>query len=121
MRALLALVRDECPQYVGGFIPRPDLEACYRELCMREGWEARHWTAIARQLGEITDKKSVRDGGDRFMAYRIPKARTYAAPRQDLRTDPADRKRNASDCFAIGSAGRIRTYDQPVNSRWLYH
>jgi hypothetical protein len=20
-----------------------------------------------------------------------------------------------------GSAGRIRTYDQPVNSRWLYH
>jgi hypothetical protein len=25
-RALLALVREECPQYVGGYIPRPDLE-----------------------------------------------------------------------------------------------
>ena len=23
--------------------------------------------------------------------------------------------------FEIGSAGRIRTYDQPVNSRLLYH
>jgi len=73
-RALLVLVQEECPQYVGGYVPRPDLEACYRELCIREGWNPCHWTAIARQLSALTSKKTVRDGGQRFVGYRIPKA-----------------------------------------------
>jgi hypothetical protein len=72
-RALLAFIQEECPQYIGGYVPRPDLERFYRgDVCRREGWEPYHWTAIARRLGEITEKKSVRDGGDRFVGYRIP-------------------------------------------------
>lgn len=72
-RALIALIQEECPQHIGGYVPRPDLETCYRELCAREGWKPRHWTAIARQLSELTDKKSVRHRGQRFIGYRIPK------------------------------------------------
>lgn len=72
-RALLAHVQHECPEYVGGYVPRPDLDACYHEFCKREGWKPRHWTAIARQLGELTDRKTVRDCGQRFVGYQIPK------------------------------------------------
>ncbi len=72
-RALLALVQEECPQFIGGYVPRPDLEACYLELCEREGWKRRHWTAIARQLGKTTDKKTVRHRGQRFVGYRVPR------------------------------------------------
>jgi hypothetical protein len=37
-RALLAFIREECPEYVGGYVPRPDLERFYRrDLCAREG------------------------------------------------------------------------------------
>jgi hypothetical protein len=120
-RALLALVQVECPQYVGGYVPRPDLEGCYRELCEREGWKPRHWTAIARQLGEITSKKTVRHRGERFVGYRIPRPSTYGAPKRRSKQTSVVRNLDVSDCFEIGSAGRIRTYDQPVNSRWLYH
>lgn len=74
-RALLAFIQEECPQFIGGYVPRPDLERFYRrDLCAREGWEPFHWTGIARQLGEITHKKPVRDAGERFVGYRIPKA-----------------------------------------------
>jgi hypothetical protein len=31
------------------------------------------WTAIARHLGELTEKKSVRDGGERFVGYQVPR------------------------------------------------
>ena len=73
-QALLAFIQEECPQYVGGYVPRPDLEKFYRgDVCRREGWEPYHWTAIARRLGELTEKKSVRDDGDRFVSYRVPK------------------------------------------------
>ena len=73
-RALLAFIQEECPQYIGGYVPRPDLEKFYRsDVCRGEGWQPYHWTTIARRLSEITDKKSVRDAGDRFVGYRIPK------------------------------------------------
>jgi hypothetical protein len=73
-RALLSFIQEECPQYVGGYVPRPDLERFYQhDLCAREGWEPHHWTAIARQLGELTEKKSVRDGGERFVGYQVPR------------------------------------------------
>jgi hypothetical protein len=117
-RALLAFIRKECPEFVGGYVPRPDLERFYRrDLCAREGWQPHHWTAIARQLGELTEKKSVRDGGERFVSYRIPKSSTYAVPKRGLQAAYEDLDSEPSDCSAIGSAGRIRTYDQPVNSR----
>jgi hypothetical protein len=73
-RTLLAFIQEECPEYVGGYVPRPDLERFYRrDLCTREGWEPHHWTAIARHLGELTEKKSVRDGGERFVGYQVPR------------------------------------------------
>jgi hypothetical protein len=117
-RALLAFIQEECPEYVGGYVPRPDLERFYRrDLCTREGWGPHHWTAIARQLGELTKRKSVRHGGERFVGYRIPKPSTYAVPKRGFQAASADRNSELSDCFESGSAGRIRTYDQPVNSR----
>ena len=73
-RALLAFIREECPEYVGGYVPRPDLERFYRrDLCAREGWEPHHWSSIARQLGELAEKKSARDGGERFIGYQVPR------------------------------------------------
>jgi uncharacterized protein with PIN domain len=73
-RSLLAFIQEECPDYIGGYVPRPDLERFYRnDLCGREAWKPRHWTAIARHLGEITSKKTVRHRGQRFVGYRVPK------------------------------------------------
>jgi hypothetical protein len=73
-RALLAFIQEECPDYIGGYVPRPDLERFYlNDLCEREGWKPRHWTAIARELGKITNKKTVRHRGQRFVGYRIPR------------------------------------------------
>ncbi len=120
--ALLAFIQEECPDFIGGYVPRPDLERFYRnDLCEREAWKPRHWTAIARQLGEITSKKTVRHKGERFVGYRIPRPSTYGVPKCRSKQTSADQNLDVSDCFEIGSAGRIRTYDQPVNSRWLYH
>ncbi len=73
-RAILAFIQEECPEYVGGYVPRPDLEKFYRQdVCSRYGWPPHHWTAIARHLGEITERKSVRDMGERFVGYRVPR------------------------------------------------
>ena len=73
-RALLAFIQEECPNFVGGYVPRLDLERFYRQdLCNLRGWTPRNWTAIARQLGTITQKKVTRERGDRFTAYRIPR------------------------------------------------
>ena len=73
-RALLAFIQEECPNFVGGYVPRPDLERFYRhDLCNLKGWAPHHWTAIARQLGTLTQKKIARERGDRFTAYRIPR------------------------------------------------
>jgi hypothetical protein len=49
-RTLLAFVQEECPEYVGGYVPRPDLEKCYRrDLCAREGWPLDRDSASARR------------------------------------------------------------------------
>ena len=71
-RALLKLIQDECPEKVGGFIPRSHLERAYRELCDHEGWKALSWTAVARALGALTCKKLLKRNGVRFVAYRVP-------------------------------------------------
>ena len=71
-RALIDLIRDECPNFVGLYVPKSDLERTYRELCAAESWETHHWTAIARQLGSLTKKREVKRGGVRFIAYQIP-------------------------------------------------
>ena len=71
-RALMELIRQECPDFVGRYIPKLDLERTYGELCAAEGWKPRHWTALARQLGRMTKKRQVKRAGARFIAYRIP-------------------------------------------------
>jgi uncharacterized protein with PIN domain len=70
--AVLNLIKAECTP--GRHIPQKELERMYWELCGREGWESRHWTAIARQLGKMTDKKIKKEVGKKFVAYRVPKA-----------------------------------------------
>ena len=73
-RALIALIREECPEIVGLYVPKSDLERTYRELCAAKSWEAHHWTAVARQLQDLTKKRDVKRGGIRFVAYQIPSA-----------------------------------------------
>jgi hypothetical protein len=41
-RALIEIVREECPDFVGRYIPKSDLERTYHELCAAEGWSPRH-------------------------------------------------------------------------------
>ena len=71
-RALIDLIREECPDFVGRYVPKSDLERTYRELCAAEAWEPKHWTAIARQLGDMTKKRELKRSGMRFVAYQIP-------------------------------------------------
>jgi hypothetical protein len=71
-RALLQLIREECPEKIGKFIPHTHLDRTYRELCQHEGWEPRNWVAIARPLSALTCKRLLKRNGTRFVAYRIP-------------------------------------------------
>ena len=73
-KALLAFIQEECPQLIGTYVPCADLAKSYEEFAAAECWRPRGWTAIARQLGSMTSKKSVKRGGRRFTAYRIPKS-----------------------------------------------
>jgi hypothetical protein len=57
---------------VGRYVLRSDRERTYRELCAAESWEPFHWTAIARQLRQMTKKREVKRAGVRFVAYQIP-------------------------------------------------
>lgn len=70
-QALLGLIRDECPQKVGSFIPRSHLDRAYRELCDHEGWQALGWMAVARALGKLTRRRLLKRNGVRFVAYRL--------------------------------------------------
>ena len=73
-KALLEFIRGECPEMVGKYVPQPHLMRTYFEFCELEGWSARHWTAIGRQLATMTERKCVKRHGKRFRVYRIPKA-----------------------------------------------
>jgi hypothetical protein len=84
-RSLLKLIRDECPEKVGSFIPRRHLERAYRELCNHQGWHEHSWMALARALGKLTRRKLLKRNGVRFVAYRIPSAER---PRMAARIAP---------------------------------
>ena len=71
-RALIELIQEECPDFVGFYVPKSDLERTYRELCAAKSWEAHHWTAIARRLQDLTKKRELKRSGTRFVAYQIP-------------------------------------------------
>lgn len=73
-RALVAFIQEHCADAIGAYIPCCDLDRFYREdLCALKGWEARHWTAVARQLGTLTHKRSIRRNGQRFVGYQVPR------------------------------------------------
>jgi hypothetical protein len=80
--ALIDLIREECPDFVGLYVPKSDLERTYRELCAARSWETHHWTSVARQLGALTKKRELKRSGARFVAYQIPitQFRSRSAP-----------------------------------------
>ena len=70
--ALLDLLKaSDCTP--GKYIKKKQLERWYAAVCEHEGWQPRHWTAIARQLGKLTDKRTAKENGKKFVAYRVPK------------------------------------------------
>lgn len=73
-RALLAFILEGCPDYGGGYVPQSELDRYYRtDVCKLKSWAPLHWTSVARQLGKLTQKKIMREGNNRFTAYRIPR------------------------------------------------
>ena len=72
-RELIASLKVHAPEGRGDYVPQAELERYYkRELCNLRGWQPLNWVAIARRLRAITDKKIVRENGERFVGYRIP-------------------------------------------------
>ena len=70
--ALLDLLKaSDCTP--GKYIKKPQLERWYAAVCVHEGWQPRHWTAIARQLGKLTDKRTKKENGKKVVGYRVPK------------------------------------------------
>jgi hypothetical protein len=41
-RALIDLIREECPEIVGLYVPKSDPERTYRELCAVKSWQTHH-------------------------------------------------------------------------------
>ena len=72
-RMLLQLVQRHADDVVGLYVPQSHLERFYGEVCGREGWTVLHWTAIARRLGKLTEKRKIKRRGQRFVAYHIPR------------------------------------------------
>jgi hypothetical protein len=72
-RELLASIQQHAPEGRGDYVPQAELERYYnRDLCRERGWEPLHWVAIARRLRSITDKRVLRENGERFVGYRVP-------------------------------------------------
>jgi hypothetical protein len=70
---LLRLVQQHADDVVGKYVPQSHLERFYGEVCEREGWTVLHWTAIARKLGKLTEKRKLKRRGRRFVGYHIPR------------------------------------------------
>lgn len=67
--ALLALVREEMPDAVGGWLFASDLARTYAELAKREGWSELSWCVIGQELGKLTRRRTVKRQGKRHAAY----------------------------------------------------
>lgn len=68
-RALMALVREECPEAVGAWLLASDLSRTYSELSKREGWAELSWCSIGRELGKVTKRRTLKRQGRRHVAY----------------------------------------------------
>ena len=74
-KALLRQIQLHAEDVVGTYIPQSHLQRFYHELCEREGWTPRSWTAVGRRLNGLTDRRRLKRNGRQFRAYRIPRAR----------------------------------------------
>ena len=70
-RALLALIREQCPDAIGKWIVREELARAYAELAEREGWTALTWCRIGRELGKLTKRQTVKRDGRKLTAYLV--------------------------------------------------
>ena len=72
-RALLNFIGEECPDFIGSYIPKTDLERTYRELCVAE-WMENSPLDGDRPSPRLHDEKVRGErGGIRFVAYQIPR------------------------------------------------
>lgn len=71
-RALLAFIREQCPDAVGMWIVREELARAYAELASREGWTILSWCRIGRELGKLTKRRTVKRNGRKLTAYFVP-------------------------------------------------
>jgi hypothetical protein len=74
-KALLRQIQLHAEDVIGTYIPQSHLQRFYHELCEREGWEPRSWTAIGRRLNSLTDRRRLKRNGKQFRAYKIPRGR----------------------------------------------
>ncbi len=72
-RVLLEQIQVHAEDVVGTYIPQSQLQRFYRELCEREGWTPRSWSAIGRRLNSLTDRRRLKRNGKQFRAYKIPR------------------------------------------------
>lgn len=70
-RALMRLVREQCPDAVGSWLLASDLARTYAELTKREGWTELSWCSIGRELGKLTRRRTVKRQGRRYIAYML--------------------------------------------------
>ena len=74
-RALIEHVQLYAEDAVGTYIPSRELKRVYGELCEREGWKPRSWSAIGTRLTELTDDhRRLNRGGRQFWAHLIPRS-----------------------------------------------
>lgn len=71
-RALLAFIREQCPDAIGMWIVREELARTYAELAEREGWTALTGCRIGRELGKLTKRRTVKRNGRKLTAYLLP-------------------------------------------------
>lgn len=75
-RELLAFIAEYAPDTEGTYVPARELERYYGEdFCAYQGWQPFHWTSIARQLRDMTAKRTVKKNGIRRVCYQIPRAK----------------------------------------------
>jgi len=79
--ALLREIQTYAEDAIGKYVPQSHLQRFYGELCERKGWEPKHWCVIGSELGKLTDRVLKKRGTKRFMVYKIPRARAWAAKR----------------------------------------
>ncbi len=70
-RALMELLREQCPEAVGSWLLASDLSRTYAELSSREGWTELSWCSIGRELGKLTRRRTVKRQGRRYIAYML--------------------------------------------------